>query len=280
MDRIRRNERLAAMTRILVESPNKIFTLGTFCELFGAAKSTLSEDIDILRGVFAQFHLGQLDTVTGAAGGVRYRPIPTPEDAYKSVKELAQMVSVPGRVLPGGFIYMADILASPELVERMGAIIASQYYRTEPDFVLTMETKGIPVAMMTAKALGVPTVIVRRDSKVYEGPAVNINYLSGSGGRVETMSLSRRAVKEGQRALIVDDFMRAGGTARGMVDMMREFAVTVVGVCVLAATQEPQKKRIDNVKSLLVIEETDESTREPLVRPAAWLQQAAEKAKA
>ena len=280
MDRIRRNERLAAMTRILVESPNKIFTLGTFCELFGAAKSTLSEDIDILRGVFAQFHLGQLDTVTGAAGGVRYRPVPTPEDAYKSVKELAQMVSVPGRVLPGGFIYMADILASPELVERMGAIIASQYYRAEPDFVLTMETKGIPVAMMTAKALGVPTVIVRRDSKVYEGPAVNINYLSGSGGRVETMSLSRRAVKEGQRALIVDDFMRAGGTARGMVDMMREFAVTVVGVCVLAATQEPQKKRIDNVKSLLVIEETDESTREPLVRPAAWLQQAAEKAKA
>ena len=70
MDRIRRNERLAAMTRILVESPNKIFTLGTFCEMFGAAKSTLSEDIDILRGVFAQFHLGQLDTVTGAAGGI------------------------------------------------------------------------------------------------------------------------------------------------------------------------------------------------------------------
>ena len=93
MDRIRRNERLAAMTRILVESPNKIFTLGTFCEMFGAAKSTLSEDIDILRGVFAQFHLGQLDTVTGAAGGVRYRAVLTPEDAYRSVKDLAQMLA-------------------------------------------------------------------------------------------------------------------------------------------------------------------------------------------
>lgn len=279
MDRIRRNERLAAMTRILVESPNKIFTLGTFCELFGAAKSTLSEDIDILRSVFSQFHLGQLDTVTGAAGGVRYRPIPTPEEAYKSVKELAQMMASSGRVLPGGFIYMADIMAMPDMVERMGNIIASQYYRAEPDFVLTMETKGIPIAMMAAKALGVPMVIVRRDSKVYEGPAVNINYLSGSGGRVETMSLSRRAVREGQRALIVDDFMRAGGTARGMVDMMREFAVTVVGVCVLAATAEPQKKRIDNVKSLLVIENTDEDSGQSLVRPANWLLQAAEKAK-
>ena len=96
MDRIRRNERLAAMTRILVESPNKIFTLGTFCEMFGAAKSTLSEDIDILRGVFAQFHLGQLDTVTGAAGGVRYRPVLAPEDAYRTVKDLAQMLAAPG----------------------------------------------------------------------------------------------------------------------------------------------------------------------------------------
>lgn len=279
MDRIRRNERLAAMTRILVESPNKIFTLGTFCDMFGSAKSTLSEDIDILRGVFTQFKLGQLDTVTGAAGGVRYRPIPSAEDAYRSVRELAAQMTSPGRVLPGGFIYMADILAMPEIMERMGAIIASQYYRSEPDFVLTMETKGIPVAMMAAKALGVPMVIVRRDSKVYEGPAVNINYLSGSGGRVETMSLSRRAVREGQRALIVDDFMRAGGTARGMVDMMREFAVTVVGVCVLVATQEPVKKRLDGVKSLLVIENTDEMTGSVGIHPAGWLAQAAEKAK-
>jgi len=279
MDRIRRNERLAAMTRILVESPNKIFTLGTFCEMFGAAKSTLSEDIDILRGVFQQFGLGQLDTVTGAAGGVRYRAILPPEAAYNAVKDLAAKLNAPGRVLPGGFVYMADILAQPEIVERMGMIIASHFYRTEPDIVLTMETKGIPVAMMTARALGVPMVIVRRDSKVYEGPAVNINYLSGSGSRVETMSLSRRAVKEGQRALIVDDFMRAGGTARGMVDMMREFSVTVVGVCVLAATQEPARKRIDGVKSLLVIENTDESTGVANIRPATWLQQAAEKAR-
>lgn len=154
MDRIRRNERLAAMTRILVESPNKIFTLGTFCEMFGAAKSTLSEDIDILRGVFAQFHLGQLDTVTGAAGGVRYRPALAPEDAYRTVKDLAQMLAAPGRVLPGGFIYMADVLAMPDVVERMGTIIASQFYRAEPDFVLTMETKGIPVAMMTGAGTG------------------------------------------------------------------------------------------------------------------------------
>jgi purine operon repressor len=272
MDRIRRTERLAVMTKILMDSPNRIFTLGTFCEKFGSAKSSLSEDIDILRTIFAQYDLGTLETVTGAAGGVRYRPMITGEAAYNAVSEVARMLSQPGRVLPGGFIYMADILAMPDIVEKMGNIIASQYYRQEPDFVLTMETKGIPIALMTAKALGIPTVIVRRDSKVYEGPAVNINYISGTGNRIETMSLSRRAVKEGQRTLIVDDFMRAGGTTRGMVDMMKEFSVSVAGICVLMATAEPTKKRIEGVRSLLMLDSIDDSTGIANIRPSNWLQ--------
>ena len=48
MDKIKRNERLGAMTRILTETPNRIHTLGEFCEMFGAAKSTISEDIDLV----------------------------------------------------------------------------------------------------------------------------------------------------------------------------------------------------------------------------------------
>lgn len=271
MQHIRRNERLATMTRILTSAPNRVITLTHFAELFAAAKSTLSEDIDILSDVMAGFELGQLDTVTGAAGGVRYRPTITSTAALRFVQSVADRLAEPGRVLPGGFLYMADILSLPDLVEKMGAIMAGQFYAAEPDFVLTMETKGIPVALMAAKALGVPLVIARRSSKVYEGPAVNINYLSGSAGRIETMSLSRRAVREGQRALIVDDFMKAGGTAKGMVDMMREFSVTVVGLCVVMATAEPERKRLEGVKALMVMEEVDDERDSALIRPAAWL---------
>jgi len=272
---IRRNDRLAAMTRILTSSPNRVITLGYFSELFGAAKSTLSEDIDILANTMATFELGRLDTVTGAAGGVRYRPVMSRGAARDFVQSVANRLAKPGRVLPGGFLYMADILSMPDLVERMGAIMAGEFYGEEPDFVLTMETKGIPVALMAAKALGVPLVIARRSSKVYEGPAVNINYLSGSAGRIETMSLSRRAVKEGQRALIVDDFMKAGGTAKGMMDMMREFSVTVVGLCVVIATAGPERKRLEGAKALMIMEEMMEETGDErgsaLIRPAGWL---------
>lgn len=67
MDKIRRNERMSAMMKILAAKPNRIFTLSYFCDLFGSAKSTMSEDIDILRDVVAHFGLGELETVTGAA---------------------------------------------------------------------------------------------------------------------------------------------------------------------------------------------------------------------
>ena len=269
MEKIRRNERMSAMMKILSGSPNHIFTLSHFCDLFGAAKSTMSEDIDILREVVAQFGLGELETVTGAAGGVRFRTKVKRPEARQFVSELCQMLSGAERVLPGGFLYYSDILANPDIVNRMGEIIATEYYAAAPDFVLTMETKGIPVAFATANALGVPLVIARRSSKVYEGSAVNINYVSGSGS-IETMSLSRRSVKEGQKCLIVDDFLKGGGTAKGMVDLMREFGVEVVGMTFVMSTAKPPKKRITGEKSLMVLD-MDVENETAHVKPAFWL---------
>ena len=75
MDKIRRNERMTAMMKLLSGTPNRIFTLNSFCELFGSAKSTMSEDVDLLQQTAKAFDLGQVETVTGAAGGVRYRPV-------------------------------------------------------------------------------------------------------------------------------------------------------------------------------------------------------------
>ena len=270
MDRIRRNERMTAMMKLLSGTPNRIFTLSSFCELFGSAKSTMSEDVDLLQQVTKAFDLGEVETVTGAAGGVRYRPAVSREKARATIGELCEKLSGTERVLPGGFLYYSDILSTPEIVNRMGEIIATEYYGEDPDFVLTMETKGIPVAFATANALGIPLVIARHSSKVYEGSAVNINYVSGSGN-IETMSLSRRAVKENQEALIVDDFLRGGGTARGMVELMREFHVGVVGMAFVMSTIEPMKKRISGEKSLMTLEVLAGENPEAVVRPAAWL---------
>lgn len=270
MDKIRRNERMSAMMRMLAGAPNRIFTLSSFCAMFGSAKSTMSEDVDLLRETCRSFDLGEVETVTGAAGGVRYRPLVSREKARETIAELCRELSGSGRVLPGGFLYYSDILSTPDIVNRMGEIIATEYYDRMPDFVLTMETKGIPVAFATANALGVPLVIARHSSKVYEGSAVNINYVSGSGN-IEMMSLSRRAVRENQKALIVDDFLRGGGTAKGMVELMREFNVEVTGMAFVMATVSPEKKRVSGEKALMTLTVEDGDPAVASVRPAEWL---------
>ena len=125
---------------------------------------------------------------------------------------------------------------------------------------------------MVARALGVPLIIARRDHKAFEGSVVTINYISGSGGEMKTMSLAKRAVRPGQRALIVDDFAKDGGTVRGMVELMQEFDVVTVGVCVMVERRKEGATRIyDGIRSLFVVSDTIDAAQGAIVHPAAWL---------
>ena len=75
MEKVKRNVRMAIIAQRLTDTPNQIHTLSEFASLFGAAKSTISEDITLLAEAFGQYGGGAIETVPGAAGGVRYRAI-------------------------------------------------------------------------------------------------------------------------------------------------------------------------------------------------------------
>ena len=271
MEHISRKERLCAIAGQLIQSPNQILPFTPFCETFEAAKSSLSEDIAMLREVFSAYQLGEIETLAGASGGVRYRARLSREAAYTFLTELGHELENPARQLPGGYLYTSDILSDANAVRKMGCIIAGAYYEAQPDFVLTMETKGIPVATMVSQYLNVPMVVARRSSKVYEGPAVSINYVSGSSERIETMCLSRRAVKAGQKALIVDDFLKNGCTAKGMMDLMAEFDAQIVGAAFAIAREQKDARQITGEKSLLIVRTLPDGSIE--VKPDAWLQE-------
>ena len=71
------------------------------------------------------------------------------------------------------------------------------------------------------------------------------------------MAISRRAVKAGQKALIVDDFVKGGGTILGMCEMMKECQIEVLGVEVMIKTEKPEVKLYNNVSSLLILKGMD-----------------------
>jgi purine operon repressor len=259
MERVKRNERIGVIMQTLSRKPSQVVPLSYFCELFGVAKSSVSEDIDLAQATFERYGLGEISTVAGAAGGVFYRPRPKKEAVEDYLSGLCRRINEPSRILPGGLLYMMDFLFNPVDTQTMGEIIAAGYAHVEPGAVVTMETKGIPVAMMTARFLNVPLIICRRDNKITEGAVLTINYVSGSSDRtIRTMSLAKRLVSGVDKALIVDDFMRGGGTAKGMHELMAECGIEVVGTAVIIETEEPAQKLVNGCRALLKLKSVDE----------------------
>lgn len=268
---MRRAHRIAAITKQLVDHPHQVFPLGEFADLFQVSKSTLSEDLAIIRETFNTLEMGKVETISGAVGGVRYMPYVPMLDIYSEVSRICKKLQEPHRILPGGFVYTDDLISSPAILTGVGEIFASRFQELEPQYVVTVETAGIPVALMTARALNVPLVVVRRQSRVTEGPVLTMNFLSGSAQRVETMSLSRRALPTNSRVLLIDDFMKAGGTLRGLADLMGEFECDVVGKGVLIETGWPEEKLIEDHLALIYLQEVDVESQTVKVKPADWI---------
>ncbi|HCD10581.1 MAG TPA: pur operon repressor, partial [Thermoanaerobacter sp.] len=73
-----------------------------------------------------------------------------------------------------------------------------------------------------------------------------------------SMSLARRSLQKGSKVLLIDDFMKAGGTIRGMMELMEEFDAEVVGAGVMISTEKPENKLVDNYISVFVLKNMEE----------------------
>lgn len=255
--KIRRSTRLVDMTYYLLQNPRQLVSLTFFAERYQSAKSSISEDLVIIKQTFEQQGVGTLQTIPGAAGGVKYIPYISEEEADLIIGELCSLFENPDRILPGGYLYMTDLLSNPRHINGAGRLFASVFARQPIDAVMTVATKGIPLAYAVANYLDVPVVIARKDNKVTEGPTVSINYVSGSSKRIQTMTLAKRSLPEGSNVLIIDDFMKAGGTIQGMMSMLEEFKANVVGIGVLVESTDIEERLINNFVSLIRLSEVD-----------------------
>lgn len=270
--KLKRSARLVEMTQYLLSRPHTLIPLTTFAERYGAAKSSISEDLAIIKEVFEEEGMGYLQTLAGAAGGVKFMPKMSLERAFSFIQQLCGKLEQPDRILPGGYLYMSDLLGQPSVVNEIGKILATAFSDREIDVVMTVETKGIPLAYAVGSQLNLPVVLVRRDHQVTEGSAVSINYVSGSHKSLHTMSLSRRALPEKSRALIVDDFMKAGGTVQGMIDLLGEFNAEVAGVGVLveSGTVDSEERLLHDYVSLATLTAVDAKTKQITVKPGNY----------
>lgn len=250
---MRRSERLIRVARRILDRPSAAVSLSDLSEQLEAAKSSISEDVSMLRDAFESEESGTIETIQGAQGGVRFRVRVPSLVKHSMAQELVSRLSEPWRILPGGFLYMSDILGDPHVLDFAGRLFAEKFYTMDANVIVTIETKGIPLAVSAARYLNVPVVIVRREHRVTDGASLSKHYVSGSERRIQSMFISTRAMPKLARALIIDDFMRAGATVKAVEGLLSEFNAEVVGTGVFMSMKDPVRKLVSDYTSLFTL---------------------------
>lgn len=263
---MKRSERACVITQILTEHPNKDYSLGIFSEMFSCAKSSVSEDLHVVRSAVEAAGLGYIETTAGAKGGVRFVPYAVDNSLAEELEVLRKVLDTSDRAIGGGFLYTSDIMFDPRYIKVAARVFAKKFAALEADFVVTVETRGIGVAMLTAELLNLPLVVIGRETRVADGPTVSINYFAGSTESIKKMSVSKRAIKPGQKGIIIDDFMRQGGSILGIENMLSEFDASACGVGVVIAASSPKDKKIGNYFPIMILDNTQEE-RKLIINP-------------
>ena len=68
--KLRRSDRMVVISNYLLNHPYELTSLNTFAEKYESAKSSISEDIVIIKRAFEEIEIGSIETITGAGGGV------------------------------------------------------------------------------------------------------------------------------------------------------------------------------------------------------------------
>ena len=251
-----RTERLVRLAAKFMLTPSKLVSLTELAGKFNVSKTVISDDVEVINSAMMAEGFGHMQVDRGRSGGARFIPLCTGENRTKVLQGIADTLTDPDRYLPGGLIYYSDLIFNPEIALSLGYAMSSLFEGCRPDVVMTSEVKGIPIAMFAAYAMGVPLAVCRFRNRPSDGSAVGVHYPSANGD-VKTMYIGTRQLKRGCRVLIVDDFMRGGSTAAGMLLMAKQFDAEVAGIGIFIASAEPEVKAVPTYRSLLTLAHND-----------------------
>jgi adenine phosphoribosyltransferase len=143
---------------------------------------------------------------------------------------------------------LTDSAAFSAVVDAM----ASWARARQADSIVAIESRGFLFGAPLALALGVPFVPVRKEGKL-PSERVSVQYeLEYGFGKLE---LHRDALRHDQRAVIVDDLIATGGTARATAELCETLGARVAGfqfVIELAGLKGRERLAGYDINSLLI----------------------------
>lgn len=118
-----------------------------------------------------------------------------------------------------------------ELMKHVGESFADYFKGRGISRVITIESSGIAPAAFTALELGIPLVIMKKQtSRIMTGDLLQTTVRSFTKGTSYELTIKREFLEPGEKVLLIDDFLASGEAAFGMLRLAKDVGVEVAGV--------------------------------------------------
>ncbi|MFV0515956.1 MAG: xanthine phosphoribosyltransferase [Aminipila sp.] len=178
---------------------------------------------------------------------------------------LKQKILTEGQVLGEDIVKVDGFLnhqIDVKFMEEIGREFKTRFHDIKVDRILTVESSGIAIACETARFFDYAPVVFAKKvapNTMAEG-CYSAEARSFTKGTVSNLRVAKRFLKEGEKVLIVDDFLASGEASIALAKMVRKAGGEVVGVGAVIEKQfqggsEKLREMGCRVESLVVIKD-------------------------
>ncbi len=146
---------------------------------------------------------------------------------------LKQKILSEGEIYPGN-ILKVDCFLNHQIDCNFLGEVGKEFHRLfkdrEVNKVLTIEASGIAIGAMVAQEFGCPLVFAKKTkTKNIAGDVYTTKVVSYTHDTAYDIMVSKRFLGEGDRVLIVDDFLAIGNALNGLIKLVEDSGAQLVG---------------------------------------------------
>ena len=149
------------------------------------------------------------------------------------MKALEEKILREGTVLDGHILKVGSFLNQQldvDFLVEMGKEIKRIYSDATVTKLLTIESSGIAVAVAAGAVMHLPVVFAKKNkTKNIRGDVYTSQVASFTHGTTYDIMLSKEFLHEGEKVLIIDDFLAKGNALIGLINLVKAANAEVVG---------------------------------------------------
>ncbi len=152
------------------------------------------------------------------------------------------------------------------LFEEIGKEFLRRFDGCGVNKILTIEASGIGIACVTAQFFHCPVIFAKKSqTKNIDGEVYTTKVKSFTHGNVSNVIVSQKFLGEGDKVLIIDDFLANGAALEGLIDLVHQSGAELAGAgIVIEKAFQPGGDRLRDrgikVESLARIKSMNEET--------------------